>query len=72
MFLGGRSSPLLWLFLSLRSTHSAAVEFDNAIWFRIWSGLFSGCQGLVEQLLIVPPFWPSFPSKHVKALSVSM
>ena len=34
--------------------------------------LFRGCQGLVAQLEIVPRFRSSFPSKHVRAGSVSM
>ena len=63
-----------WLFHNLHRCSLPRVELDNVIWFSLCSdlALFRRCQLLVAWLQIVLPFWSLFPSKHMRAWSVSM
>ena len=60
----GQSSPM---FISV---HSPAVEMDQAIWFRLCSGPPKG--GVRDLWNYFLPFQSLFPSKHIRAWSVSM
>ena len=53
-------------FTACVGVHFPVVKLENEIQFR------DLCQGLVAQLQIVPLYWSLFPSKHVRAWSVSM
>ena len=73
MILGGQTSAMLLVVSQLAYVRTPLqLSWITQSSYDFGLALFMGCQGLVAQLQIVPPFRSSFPSKHDRTWTVSM